>query len=607
MNQVLSKIWLWFWHLLPANPILVRVVHGASRRTRHLYLRFGYLAALLVVVLISLFSAMSGQNTSLTELAKGASTTFMWGSYAQLALMCFLAPVFTAAAITQERDAQTFDILLSTPLTNGQIVFGSLMSRLFFVIMLLLAGLPIFLMTMVYGGVTTAQVFESFAISGATAIVTGALAITISMIRVGTRRTIFSFYLMIALYLIGVYMLGMHPSTAVGESRPNVSGQQMSWLSPLHPFLALDVALNRVHAPDVGQLAGRSAILRYALAYPSRAYVAWTLGAAFLMTVFSMIFVRRGAKTGESTFLSRLAAKVKLRAEPGERTRTPQHVWKNPVAWREAKTTGSNRDLFRWAIVIAGLVGSAILFVTHVQGRVNADGARNTLAAIIMVQFAIALLIATNTAATSMTREKESKTMDLLLTTLLTSKYVLWGKLRGLVVYCLPLVAGPVLALLVFGGYGLFGSSRFPAVSIETCVEIGSLMVVYIAFACVIGLKTSLHSKKTVTAVMQSVAVLILLGGFGSLIPVAICGGAGGEIGAFFAPAAPYTAIMYLVDPMLLFDGNKTDFASGIQSARIAAFFGCAVAVLVYGWIVMTVYKSLVRGFDMIMRKQSGT
>ena len=48
MNQVLYKLWLWFWHLLPANPILVRVVHVSSRRSRHLWLRIGYLGTLLL-------------------------------------------------------------------------------------------------------------------------------------------------------------------------------------------------------------------------------------------------------------------------------------------------------------------------------------------------------------------------------------------------------------------------------------------------------------------------------------------------------------------------------------------------------------------------------
>ena len=113
-----SRLWLSLWHLLPGNPILVRVVGGSSRRVRHLWLRVIYLSALLAVVLFSLLTS-GGQHSSLTDLAKSASQTFAWASSAQLMLMCFLAPVFTASAITQERDAQTFNILISTPLTNA--------------------------------------------------------------------------------------------------------------------------------------------------------------------------------------------------------------------------------------------------------------------------------------------------------------------------------------------------------------------------------------------------------------------------------------------------------------------------------------------------------
>ena len=69
MNVLLAKLWLSFWHLLPANPILVRVVHGGSRRPRHLWLRASYLGTLLFVVLGSL--VMTWQSGSLAELAKG--------------------------------------------------------------------------------------------------------------------------------------------------------------------------------------------------------------------------------------------------------------------------------------------------------------------------------------------------------------------------------------------------------------------------------------------------------------------------------------------------------------------------------------------------------
>ena len=602
MNVLLAKLWLSFWHLLPANLILVRVVHGGSRRSRHLWLRVGYLGALLFVVLFSL--VMTWQSGSLAELAKGASQTFKWASTAQLLLMCFLAPVFTASAITQERDAQTFNILLSTPLSSAQIVLGSLMSRLYFVITLLLSGLPIFLMTMVYGGVTTRQIVESFALCGSTAILTGALAIFVAMIGVGTRRTIFSFYLLIALYLLVVYLLGRWDRTWIESAPANIAGLKMSWLTPLHPFLALDVALNRIQAPSIGHLAGYSAISRNALANPSATYVLWTTVLALVLIVLSMFFVRRGAKSGEATILSNIIDRFRRKAA-GERTHKPRNVWANPVAWREA-TARASSAMVRWAIILGGLLGSSVLLVYYYRGDLPSGEVAMWLAGLTAVQVAVAWLIATNTAATSMTKEKESKTMDLLLTTPLTSKYILWGKLRGLVSFAAPLLAGPILVLLVFATIALFRNETPPVVWFETGLELGALLVVYTALACVIGLRFSLTSKTNVSAVMSSVGLVIILGGFASIIGLAMVDASRGEFGAFLAPFTPYTSINYLINPAALFNNNAKDFAAGAPAVRMAAFIGCLIAIVSYAFVVWRWYVGLVRDFDMTMRKQAG-
>ncbi len=602
MNVLLGKLWLSIWHLLPANPILVRVVYGGSRRPRHLWLRVGYLGALLFVVLFSL--VLTWRSGSLAELAKGASQTFKWASTAQLMLMCFLAPVFTASAITQERDAQTFNILLATPLSSAQIVLGSLASRLYFVIMLLLSGLPIFLMTMVYGGVTTRQIVESFALCASTAILTGALAIFVAMIGVGTRRTIFSFYLLIALYLLAIYLLGAWGRTWIESAPANVKGLKMSWLTPFHPFLALDVALNKIQAPSPGHLTGYGSISRYALANPSAFYVFWTTMLSLVLVVLSMFFVRRGAKSGEAKFLSNFLDRFRRQA-PGERTRPPRTVWANPVAWREATARASSGALLRWAIIIGGLIGSAVLLMDYLGGGLPSGDVAMWLAGITAVQVAIALLIATNTAATSMTKEKESKTMDMLLTTPLTSKYILWGKLRGLVSFAAPLLAGPILVLLVFATFALFRKESPPVVWMETALELGALLVVYTALACVIGLRFSLTSRTNVSAVMSSVGLVIILGGLASIIGLMMVDNSRGEFGAFLAPFTPYTSINYLINPGALFSSPK-EFAEGASAVRMAALIGCLIAIASYAFVVWRWYVGLVRDFDMTMRKQAG-
>ncbi|MBI1824871.1 MAG: ABC transporter permease subunit [Planctomycetes bacterium] len=602
-NTFTRRLWLSLWHLLPGNPILVRVVNGSSRRVRHLWLRVIYLSSLLAVVLFSLLSS-GGQHSSLTDLAKSASQTFAWASTAQLMLMCFLAPVFTASAITQERDAQTFNILLSTPLSNAQIVLGSLMSRLYFVIMLLVAGLPIFLMTMVYGGVTTRQIIESFALSGSTAILTGALAIFIAMVGVGTRRTIFSFYLLIALYLLTFYLLGQWSKTWVDGSPPNVAGTKMSWLAPLHPFLALEVAINRVHAPTLAQLGDHGSIARSALAYPSAAFVSWTTLTSLALISFSLFFVRRGAKSGESKFWTSLVSRFRRKSQ-GERTRTPRNVWSNPVAWREAKTRIAGGAFTRWAVILAGFGAAIDILLSYARGTLPLAEAPYWFAGLIVVQFALAMLIATNTAATAMTKEKEGKTMDLLLTTPLTSKYILWGKLRGIVSFAAPLLAGPLGVLTLFVIIATVKSPQTPPVWLEAPITLSALILIYTAIACVVGLRFSLISRTNMVAVMSSVGVMVLLCGLASMIGFAIVQASSGEFGAFLAPFTPFTAIKFLVDPGSLF-GTPKDFAEGAGMARTAALTGSIAALLLYAFMVWRWYTGLVRDFDMTIRKQTG-
>lgn len=228
MENAASNLAQTAWRLVPANPIMVRVVYGQSRRIRHLWLRIGYLVILFLVVLAVVIGKITGaaSSTPLNDLAKAFSDVFETVAYVQLGLMCFLAPVFTAAAITQERDAQTFNILLTTPMSNAQIVLGSLCSRLYFVIMLLLSGVPIFCITMIYGGVTLPVIFRSFAIAGATAVITGSIAITYAVMRVGTKKTIFTFYFLIGIYLLSIYTIGRLNALQVATRPPMPTGSE---------------------------------------------------------------------------------------------------------------------------------------------------------------------------------------------------------------------------------------------------------------------------------------------------------------------------------------------------------------------------------------------
>src|SRR3954452_2200096 len=546
------------WRLVPANPILLRVVEAGGKRVRELIFRCVYLGLLIgIVCFMLLTSSDSMGGGDLSALAKTSAKIFQTMSYCQLALVALLAPIFTAGAITQEKDSQTYDILLATPLTNGQIVLGSLLSRLFFIVALLVSGIPIFSITQIFGGVAIKSIALSFGIATATAFVTGALAMAIATFKVGTRRTIFSFYLFIVAYLVGGWVLDQFPYFQVpGRVVQQGVRSHVSWFTGINPFLALRVIFNdpTYAPPDPSDVAGRAWPINWYLSNPTSFYISFMFFLSFVMVMPSILMLRRMAQS--TTSLKTLILQ-KLHISTGDKSKKPRAVGTNPIAWREAKTKASaaRATLLRYGFIIAGLVGALLLLLqfTHertpdlsvsqssyspatnqltiggttyrlapdfkaemlvptrdntgamhpqpgfqldnlrgtvevtgkktlgdaddstatgaarrnaltltqvplrpVQRAIAPEDVRKYLLGLSVVEFAVILLIVTNAAASTVTREKEDGTLDLLLSSPITSRYYIWGKLRGLVSFVLPLVAVPAASALMFVIYDLF-------------------------------------------------------------------------------------------------------------------------------------------------------
>ncbi|MGB7160668.1 MAG: ABC transporter permease subunit [Tepidisphaeraceae bacterium] len=685
----------YFWRLIPANPILLRVVEAAGRRRRDLFIRCGYLGLLIFLVIFSLVRSGTG-GASLADLAKTSAGIFQNMSYLQLGLVALLAPIFTAGAITQEKDSQTYDILLATPLTNGQIVLGSLLSRIFFVIALLISGIPIFSITQIFGGVAIRSIVMSFAISAATAFVTGALAMAIATFKVGTRRTIFSFYMFVVLYLVGLFLLDKLPFFQVAGRQVNPqTPSNISWFTGIHPFLALRVVLNDPSyvPPEFGSLPDnlKRWPIGWYLSSPASFYVSFMFALSALLIFPAIVFLR---KLAQSTTSLQTWVLKKLHVSKGETRRKPRYVWANPIAWREAKTKASaaRATVMRYGFMAAGLIGAMVLvflfsqkltvgkyitansydssrqkltifegagartydvspatLVTYYNGkesvessldqlygkfevrgnpgtagntltaidvadigrRVSATTARQFLLGLAIVEFAVILLIVTNAAASTVTREKEDGSLDLLLTTPITSRYYIWGKLRGLVSYVLPLVAIPVASVVLFILYdlvrwraerGAFAWIVFP----EAILIMPGLLIMVAAFASILGMHMSLRCRTTVRAVMSSVGIVIgLCGGLGWCGTAFLSSRGSGLFGLIISSFSPFTVLTVLIDP-LNFGGSEFAATSNtVGTARVVVLVFSWIATAVYGLVVWTMYKSMVKNFDMTIRRQS--
>lgn len=719
----------YLWRLIPANPILLRVVETGGKRMRDMLIRSAYLGVLVVGVIIVLVAQRGtrGASAGLSELTTTSKMVFQSMSYLQLFAVALLAPIFTAGAITQEKDSQTYDILLSTPLTNAQIVLGSLLSRLFFVITLLVAGIPVFSITQIFGGVAMGDIGRSFMIAAGTAFATGALAMAIATFKVGTRRTIFAFYLFIVIYLVGLFFLDrvdlMHPvidfqkdaagKVLVVDGNTQVIRSQTSWLTPIHPFLAQRVVFNdKTYLPpafgDLPPVLQRWPI-GWALSSPHTFYTSFMFFFSFLLVFPSILLLRRIA---QSSVNLRVWILQKLHIVSGDRTRRPRTVWHNPIAWREAKTKASaaRATVLRYGFMTAGLAGAAAMLWFHTRidsadqylkagnynlahnailvfdadkvheyrlmpstivripavidekegertvspreyGKVlsrpwkvieceqareiGRDGAsvatsklavlrlrpltrtlevnslRLALLAAVLIEFAVILLIVTNAAASTVTREKEDGTLDLLLATPITSRYYIWGKLRGLVSFVLPLIAIPVASVGLFVIFDLVrwmnGSAPDdgPLVLWEGLLIMPPMLIIVAAFAAIVGMHLSLRFRKTVSAVMGSVGIVV-----GLCATLGYCGyhalNLKNELGVIVSSFSPFNIISLLIDPHTFAPGSYAKPEDALSS-RLIVFIFSSISTGAYAGIVWAMYRSMVKNFDMIARKQTGS
>ena len=599
---------LWLLRLGPVNPVAVRLVQGGSKRLRHLYLRAGYLALLIIVLLWTLLMASEAGALSYRELAAAGATSFKYVAYLQVGLICLIAPLFMAGAIAQEANPKTWDILLTTPLTAGQIVLGNLFGRLFFILALLAASLPLFAVTQYFGGVPGRAIFLSYAIAALAALAVGAVAIALCVSRVAGQRAVFLFYIGIVTYL------------AVTAAADGLFGTfaRTTLLTPLNPFLTLRAVLSpsAYGAWSAEELAGASWIARLWLGAPAPAFMLTSAVLSLSLVTLSVWSVRSATLRG-----------LRLRranSSPDEIAagRAPRTVGRNPIAWREAESRGGVfRQFARWGFLSLGLLWGLTIVAFFHSGALDADAFRYTLAATLWAEYLVIALVAVVSAGGTIASEREDGTLDLLLTTPITPSDYLSGKLKGLVWYLGPMLAVPIGTAAIASAYVLSGGLG-GAADLSQARSVGTLMmelpvilpvaavvapltsVPFIAFCAVIGLQWSLRSKGVVGATVAAFAVVFAVGGV-----LGLCGwNAGADVsylGPILSCLTPVTAMHSCVDPATA--ATETLASAGVPTAaNVPLLIGSAIAATVYLGLTWGIKTAMVKSFDATVRKLAG-
>lgn len=629
----------WLLRLGPTNPIAVRLVQGGSRRTRHFYIRAAYLGVLIVVLMYWLLVECQQGELDYRRLAAAGASSFKIVAYLQIALICILAPVFMAGAIAQEASPRTWDILLTTPLSASQVVLGNLLGRLFFIITLLVASLPLFALTQYFGGVPGRSIFLSYLIAACAATVVAAAAVALSVSRLVGKRAVFAFYVAVVSYLALTLAIDAVSSTG-----------GVTWMTAINPFLALKSLLNQTGYPAAAATGTRNALAALMLETPVKGWCVLSSVVSVVLMVASVFTVRAGG----------LAAVALVGAAPtsgtsvpwyrrmfglgasGAEHRAPRAVWHNPIAWREAAARNATlgKMLARWSFIAAGgLFGLGLTVYFH-SGSLTTSSFRLILLYTVIGELAVIALVAVNMAATAISREREDGTLDLLFTTPITPGAYLTGKLRGMIAYLLPMLGAPLgtlaiagiyagggelgiwdrsvgsvarlggqavapagSSLMVHSGTGVSPAWVVPVVLPEAMIVLTAVAVPFVAMCVMLGMQRSMGSKGSLASVVATVGIVGVVAGI-----VGLCGYKSGTqlpvLGPAVAALSPATTVWALVEPEAALE--KTLSGSGPGAARAGLFIGSLAAAGVYAAAVYGLHASMVRTFDFTVRKLAG-
>src|SRR4051812_1337080 len=135
------------------------------------------LAALFLLYATALPHAWFGGYVSAKDAAVFATRFFDVFTALQFAAVVFITPALTANAVAEEKGHNTLVFLLTTHLTNREIVLGKLFTRLLQVGLLVLTGLPVLALLQFMGGVEPNLVIASFVALALTAVSLGCLGL----------------------------------------------------------------------------------------------------------------------------------------------------------------------------------------------------------------------------------------------------------------------------------------------------------------------------------------------------------------------------------------------------------------------------------------------
>ena len=534
-----------------AGPIIAREVLTAPRPGRFYVARASYVG-LLVILMWTAWQSQVGLSevSEIGIIAYFGHLLFRLFVLFQLTLMLFFAPLSAATAVAHEKDRRTFVLLLMTDLRDVEIILGKLAASLLQILTLLATAMPVFFLCLLLGGVSPGQVLDVVGVTAAAGLLGGSLGLLVALGRDRTFQSLALTVLTLVLTLAGV--------EALGYALPGLKLLGVPIARALDPFQTVLTIVDPIAEaastgprPAVVFMLASSAISVSLLAFGTVMLRVWNPGrnepreqregvegeeavgevlievAAEPLAAYAGRGATKEAQVGGSATAvatpNRRRRPKSWKMEPGATTglhvprRTHRRItrgpgayrrpWTNPILWRELMTRayGTKPLIIKGAYLLAFALGVAYI---QLAPDLATTSSRSNWT---LIGLGVLSLILVNAqGVTSLTSERDTGALDLLLVTELSPKQFIYGKLYGVLYNAKEMVALPLLLILWFAING--------TMSIEnaTYAVIDGLLLTH--FSAMLGIHAAITYTNSRAAVANSLGTIFFL-----LIGIGIC------------------------------------------------------------------------------------
>ena len=477
------------WVRLLAGPILDKELRVASRRRRTFALRLAYLVLLgAVVVFVWMDTVGAGGYGAFAATQMSSSGQKIIGMivWFQFIAMPLAAVVMLSGSISEEIYRRTLGVLMTTPITGFQIVFGKLAGSLLQLALLLGCALPVLALLRAFGGVPWATVGPGLAVTFTTTVLAGSISLGFS---IGSRRAPWVFLETLVAMLIAFLVLPLAWEEWAGP-------EAARWLQWTNPYA---VMLDLVFQPP-GKVGPAGAMWGW--------HVLASLAASGAILASSVPRVRRAATrqlvAGRPAANRAWQGPLRGRPEPAE-----GRIRHCPVLWYEQRSCRTNlRGLLKPAAWGVGLLLVCQMAAWRAMGETMVQ------TGFLVSLSGLGLLVTAALAVFGITSERDAGTWTMLLMTPLNELNIVEAKVTGAIVRSLPAwlplafhvavftLAGyihPVMMLalpvVLTGGAGLvlgtgvWCAVRFRRTSTAMMVNLGIVLVPWglLSFICCCG------------------------------------------------------------------------------------------------------------------------